>query len=132
MSEESKAILDENEIGDKVYSSTPTDESLKTEEPTKEKVDKKIPYDRFKAKVDEDNALKEKLAEYERTQAEKERKELEEREEYKTLYEQAVQQAEEAKQEAIAVKKSALLTNAGYSEEQVRLLAKLVVVQDDE
>ena len=132
MSEEIKAKLDEKEIADKVDEPTPTDESLKTEEPTKEEVDKKIPYDRFKAKVDEANALKEKLAEYERTQAEKERKELEEREEYKTLYEQAVQQAEEAKQEAIAVKKSALLTNAGYSEEQVKLLTKLVEGEDDE
>src|SRR5690625_107407 len=132
MGEEIKATLDEKEIADKVDDATPTDESLKTEQPTKEEVDKKIPYDRFKVKVDEANALKEKLAEYERTQAEKERKELEEREEYKTLYEQAVQQGEEAKQEAIAVEKRALPTNAGYSEEQVRLLAKLVEGEDDE
>src|SRR5690625_3610687 len=57
--------------------STPTDESLKTDEP--KGVDSKhIPYDRFKAKVDEANALKEKLAEFENAQAEAERKKLEE------------------------------------------------------
>ena len=111
----------------------PTDEPLKTDEPKKETdVDTKIPYDRFKAKVDEANVLKEKLAKFEAEQSEKERKELEEREEYKTLYEQAVQQAETAKQEAIAIKKSALLTNAGYSEEQVKLLSKLVEGEDEE
>src|SRR5690625_2617690 len=108
-----------------------TDESLKTDEP-KEVDSKHIPYDRFKAKVDEANALKEKLAEFEEAKAEAERKKLEEQNEYKTLYEQAQEQAEQAKQEALATKKGALLAQAGYSEEQTKLLAKLVEGESDE
>src|SRR5690625_1816724 len=110
-----------------------TDESLKTEEPKKEtNVDNKIPYDRFKAKVDEANALKEKLAEIERQQEEAKRKELEETEQYKELYEQALKQAEQAKQEALATKKSAMLAQAGYDDEQTKLLTKLVEGETDE
>src|SRR5690625_7898350 len=98
----------------------PTDESLKTDE-TKENVDSKhIPYDRFKAKVDEANALKEKLAEFEKAQKEAERKKLEEQNEYKKLYEQAQEQAEKFKQEAIEIKKDAILAQAGYEEEQAK------------
>src|SRR5699024_846584 len=108
-----------------------TDESLKTDEP-KEVDSKHIPYDRFKAKVDEANALKEKLAEFEEAKAEAERKKLEEQNEYKTLYEQALQQAEQAKAEALGTKKSALLSAVGYSEEQVGLLTKLVEGETDE
>ena len=110
---------------------TPTDESLKTEEP-KDVDSKHIPYDRFKQKVDEANALKEKLAEIERKQEEDKRKELEEQNEYKTLYEQAKKDAEQAEQEALNVKKDALLTQAGYSQEQAKLLVKLVDGEDDE
>ena len=108
-----------------------TVESLKTDEP-KEVDSKHIPYDRFKAKVDEANALKEKLAEFEEAKAEAERIKLEEQNEYKTLYEQALQQAEQAKAEALGTKKSALLSAAGYSEEQVGLLTKLVEGETDE
>src|SRR5690625_4309795 len=108
----------------------PTDESLKTEETGVD--NQRIPYDRFKAKVDEANALKEKLAEIERKQEEDKRKELEEQNEYKTLYEQAKKDAEQAKQEALNVKKDALLTQAGYSQEQAKLLVKLVDGEDDE
>src|SRR5690625_3122736 len=111
--------------------STPTDESLKTDEP--KGVDSKhIPYDRFKAKVDEANALKEKLAEFENAQAEAERKKLEEQNEYKTLYEHALEQAEQAKQEALTTKKSALLSSAGYGEEQANHLLKLIDGEKDE
>ena len=111
--------------------STPTDESLKTDEP--KGVDSKhIPYDRFKAKVDEANALKEKLAEFENAQAEAERKKLEEQNEYKTLYEQALEQAEKAKQEALTTKKSALLSSVGYGEEQTNHLLKLIDGETDE
>src|SRR5690625_3923911 len=107
-----------------------TDESLKTDEA--KEVNKHIPYERFKQKVDEANALKEKLAEYEKAKAESERKKLEEQNEYKTLYEQALEQAEQAKQEALSTKKTALLAQAGYSEEQTKLLAKLVEGETDE
>lgn len=109
----------------------PTDESLKTDEP-KEVDSKHIPYDRFKAKVDEANALKEKLAEFEEAKAEAERIKLEEQNEYKTLYEQALQQAEQAKAEALGTKKSALISAAGYGEEQTKLLTKLVEGETDE
>ena len=81
-----------------------TDASLNTDEQSKE-VDNKIPYERFKEKVDEVNALKEKLAAIEKEQADAKRKELEEQNEYKTLYEQALQQAEQAKQEALNLRK---------------------------
>lgn len=110
---------------------TPTDESLKTDD-TKDVDSKHIPYDRFKAKVDEANALKEKLAEFEEAKAEAERIKLEEQNEYKTLYEQALQQAEQAKAEALGTKKSALLSAAGYGEEQTKLLTKLVEGETDE
>src|SRR5699024_12315162 len=64
-----------------------TDASENTEE--QGVTSKRIPYDRFKQKVDEVNALKEKLDQFEKEQAENERKELEEQEKYKELYEQA-------------------------------------------
>src|SRR5690625_2232355 len=103
-----------------------TDESLTTEE-QKEVDNQRIPYDRFKAKVDEANALKEKLAEIERQQEEAKRKELEEQNEYKTLYEQAVQEKEQAKQEALNLRKQTLLSQAGYDNEQSKLLVKLEI-----
>ena len=121
----------ESEDKTNIDETNPTDESLKTDE-TKENVDTKIPYERFKAKVDEANALKEKLAEIERAQEEAKRKELEEKEEYKTLYEQALQDAKQAKQEALSIKKNALLLQAGYGEEQAKILVKLVEGENDE
>src|SRR5690625_5054237 len=131
MSEEIKNETQTN-IDEGQAQANPTDESLKTEETKEENVDNKIPYERFKAKVDEANALKEKLAEIERQQEEAKRKELEETEQYKELYEQALKQAEQAKQEALSTKKTALLAQAGYSEEQTKLLAKLVEGETDE
>src|SRR5690625_3060327 len=111
----------------------PTDESLSTEEQKKESVgNQRIPYDRFKAKVDEANALKEKLAEIEREQEEAKRKELEETEQYKELYEQAIKEKEQARQEALAIRKQALLSQAGYDNEQSKLLVKLVEGDDEE
>lgn len=118
-----------DELKTNVDETNPTDESKNTEA---QNVDTKIPYDRFKAKVDEANALKEKLAAIEKAQEEAKRKELEEQNEYKTLYEQALQQAEQAKKEALGIKKSALLTQAGYSAEQTKLLSKLVEGETDE
>src|SRR5699024_12539267 len=63
---------------------------------------------------------------------EAERKKLEEQNEYKKLYEQAQEKAEQAKQEALATKKSAQLAQGGYSEEQTKLLPKLVEGDTDE
>ena len=123
---------DDNDNQTNIDEKNPSDETLNTEEQKEAIVNTKIPYERFKAKVDEANALKEKLAEIERAQEEAKRKELEEKEEYKTLYEQALQDAEQAKQEALSIKKNALLLQAGYGEEQAKLLVKLVEGEDDE
>src|SRR5690625_1107588 len=131
MSEEIKNETQTN-IDEGQAQANPTDESLKTEETKEENVDNKIPYERFKAKVDEANALKEKLAEIERQQEEAKRKELEEQNEYKTLYEQALQQAEQAKQEVLSTKKNALLAQAGYGADQAKLLVKLVEGESDD
>src|SRR5690625_1323384 len=120
-----------NEVETNIDEATSTDESLITEE-QKEVDNQRIPYDRFKAKVDEANALKEKLAEIEREQEEAKRKELEETEQYKELYEQAIKEKEQARQEALATKKSAMLAQAGYDDEQTKLLAKLVEGETDE
>ena len=110
-----------------------TEASDETENTEETGVDnQRIPYDRFKAKVDEANALKEKLAEIERQQEEAKRKELEETEQYKELYEQALKQAEQAKQEALNIKKNALLTQAGYKQEQAKLLIRLVEGDDEQ
>src|SRR5690606_2567666 len=117
---------------DEKQADKPSDETLNTEEQEKDVVDKRIPYERFKEKVDEVNELKKRLAELERAQEEAKRKELEEKEEYKTLYEQAKAEAEQAKQEALSIKKNALLIQAGYGEEQAKLLAKLVEGETDE
>lgn len=93
---------------------------------------KHIPYDRFKAKVDEANDLKAKLAEFETTQAEEERKRLEEQQNYKELYELEKQKVAQERQVSISIKKGALLAQAGYNEEQAKLLVKLVDGEDDE
>lgn len=121
-----------NETTTKVDETAETsDETVKTEEKA-QGVDNKIPYDRFKAKVDEANALKEKLAEIETAQAEEERKQLEEQEKYKELYEQEKERNLEIAAEVLDAKKDALLTQAGYSGEQIGLLRKLVEGDSDE
>ena len=125
MSEEIK-----NETQTNIDETNTTDESKKPEEQNVE--NKQIPYDRFKQKVDEANALKEKLAEIEKEQAEKERKELEEKENYKALYEQVLEQIEETKSKALSAKKETALKIAGYDDEQVDLLSKLIEGESDE
>lgn len=122
MTKENKDV-ETNEEETNIDESETSDETQNTEETN---VDNTIPYDRFKQKVDEANALKKKLADIEEKQAEAERKELEEQNEYKTLYEQALEEANQAKQEALNTQKNALLTQAGYSAEQAQLLVKLV------
>src|SRR5690625_7473131 len=92
----------ESEDKTNIDETNPTDESLKTDE-TKENVDTKIPYERSKAKVDDANALKEKLAEIERQQEEAKRKELEETEQYNELYQRALKENEQTRQETIAI-----------------------------
>lgn len=107
-----------------------TDESLKTDD-TKE-VDTKIPYDRFKAKVDEVNALKAELAKLREEREAEERAKLEEQNEYKALYEKAQQDLEALKTEAINAKKDAMLTQAGYASDQIEVLRNTIVGETDE
>src|SRR5699024_8935673 len=94
-----------------------SDETVNTVEGSDKQTQDKVPYDRFKQKVDEANALKDKLAEIEREQAEAKRKELEETEQYKELYEQAKEEAEARRQQALAGQKNKTLTLAVYHAE---------------
>src|SRR5690625_1281336 len=119
-SEEEETKVDETEA---------SDETENTEETV---VENRIPYERFKAKVDEANALKERLAEIERQQEDARHKELEENEQYKELYEQAHETIEKQKEDALNVKKESLLVQAGYSDEQTAKLSKLVEGNTDE
>ena len=112
-----------------------TDASLNTEEQEDKREggeDKRIPYERFKQKVDEVNELREKLAQIEEEQAQAKRQELEEQERYKELYEQALQEKEEARQEALSLRKTSLLKSEGYNDEQAKLFAKLIEGDDEE
>ncbi|MBO0602708.1 hypothetical protein I2483_13655 [Sporosarcina sp. E16_3] len=93
---------------------------------------KTIPYDRFKAKVDESNALKKRLAEFEQAQEESERKRLEESENYKELAEKYREELEAQKVTALATRKQALITIAGYEGEQATLLTRLLEGSTDE
>lgn len=103
---------------------TETDEEIK-------KVDTKIPYERFKAKVDEVNALKKELDNIKKQQEAQETKELEEQQKYKELYEQSLQKLEQMKGDALNTVKDALLVQAGYSQDQTELLRKLVTGETD-
>lgn len=108
-----------------------SDETKNTEEQV-DGAEGKIPYDRFKTKVDEVNALKEKLDRIERDQADKKRKELEDQNEYKELYEQAMGTISKQKEDALAAKKESLLSGAGYNDTQIKKLGKLVDGEDDD
>lgn len=105
-----------------------SDETQNTEEQNAGK----IPYDRFKEKVDEVNALKDKVKEFEDAQRQKEKQDLEDKEEYKTLYKQALNEIESMKTARLNDKKESLLTKAGYNDEQIAKLAKLVEGETDE
>jgi len=129
MTKENKDV-ETNEVGSNIDETDSSDESQNTDEETK--VDNPIPYARFKEKVDEANELKKKLADIEKAQKEAERKEMEESEEYKELYEQAQAEVEQAKAETLSIKKNAALANAGYDEDQAKLLIKLVEGDSDE
>jgi len=130
-------MTDENKneqetVIDEVASTDASENTVEQVEQAKEVDTRRIPYERFKQKVDEAIALQEKLAELEREQEEAKRNELEETEHYKELYEQALKQAEEAKACALTTKKNALLAQAGYDEDQAKLLVKLIEGETDE
>jgi len=131
MSEEIKNELNNENKTNIDDTANSSDETKNTEEQTQE-VDNKIPYDRFKAKVDEANALKEKLAEIEKANEEAERKKLEEQNEYKKLYEQAQEQLAELRTSNLNAKKDALLSKAGYDDGQIEVLRGTINGETDE
>jgi hypothetical protein len=99
---------------------------------TETNVDNKVPYDRFKEKIDEVNSLKAELAKIKKAQEEAEKAKLEEQNEYKKLYEQAQQELAQIKEAALNAKKDALLAKAGYSDEQIALLRNSITGGTDE
>lgn len=103
-----------------------------TEQPADNTPEQKIPYDRFKAKVDEANTLKQRLDEIETQQAEDERKRLEEAQDYKKLADQYKSELEAQKADVLNAKKDTLLTQAGYTADQIGLLRNTVVGETDE
>lgn len=118
-------VEEQEELETKEDELNPSDETQNTEE--EEVVEKgKIPYDRFKQKVDEVNALKERLAKLEEAEEAKRQEELVEQERYKELYEAELEKnrlAEEARQEK---DKEQALVKAGYGDDQIKFMLKLV------
>lgn len=106
--------------------------SAETKNTDNQQVSHKVPYERFKEKVDEVNALKAQLAELKKAQEEAEKKRLEEQNEYKKLYEKAVKELEEFKRQTLNAKKDALLAKAGYDDEQIRVLRNTLTGETDE
>lgn len=112
------------------------DQPAEAQKPDTNEVDNKIPYDRFKQKVDEANELKRRLAELETAKQEAERRKLEEQNEFKSLYETTKQELEqirkEAEQSKIESLKTNLLVNAGYTGEQLERVRKYIVGADED
>lgn len=106
--------------------------SADSKNPEDEPDDKRIPYSRFKDKVDEVNRLSAKLDEIEKVQEEQRVKELTEQEKYKELYEEALKSIEEVKSQNIANKVESKLKEAGYKDEQITRLSKLVEGETEE
>src|SRR5690606_19235188 len=110
----------------------PQQPSAETKNTDNQQVSHKVPYERFKEKVDEVNALKAQLIELQKAQEEAEKKRLEEQNEYKKLYEKAVKELEEFKRQTLNAKKDALLAKAGYDDEQIRVLRNTLTGETDE
>lgn len=106
--------------------------SAETEKTEEKQVDNKIPYERFKSKVDEANELKRELEQYKKERDEAERKKLEEQEEYKVLAEKYREEADAIRADALNAKKDALLSKAGYTDEQVERYRKYLEGNSDE
>lgn len=130
--EEEEVEEDTNTQDESSKGNIEADSSDETENTEEQDAGNKIPYDRFKSKVDEVNALKKKVADFEKAQEDATKKELEDKEEYKTLYQQAIDEIETMKTSALTAKKEAQLSKAGYNYEQVAKLAKLVEGESDE
>ena len=110
----------------------PTQEEPKNTSAGTQNTDNRIPYERFKEKVDEVKQLKKRLAELERERDEAERKKLEEQEQYKELADKYRQELEALKQSMTKAKKEAVLAKAGYSAEQIQLLSNTLSAETDE
>lgn len=111
---------------------TNVETSAETKNTETKTVENKVPYERFKEKVDEVNKLKERLAALEKEREEAEKRKLEEQNEYKKLYEKAQKELEQFKIQTLNAKKDALLAKAGYSDEQVAVLRNSLTGETDE
>jgi len=121
------------------FSEEPTDnpsEETQITDIVEEQPENKIPYDRFKQKVDEANELKRRLAELEKAKEDGERKKLEEQNEFKTLYEKAQAELAELQSKAAEAQletlRTNLLVNAGYTGEQLERVRKYIVGADED
>lgn len=94
--------------------------------------EQKIPYDRFKAKVDEVNEMRARLDAIEAEKAEARRKELVEQNKFEEIAKDLEAQLQTHKEDALVAKKHAMLAKAGYSEEQIERYAKFVVGDNDD
>lgn len=92
----------------------------------------RIPYKRFKEKVDEANRLKKKLAKIEADQEAQKLQDLKDQEKFKELYEATLEELENVKNSKVENKKAELLKDAGYKDEQIERLSKLVEGSSEE
>lgn len=124
-----------SEVNEELNGIKPDEQTQAGAEQPDNQSEQKIPYERFKQKVAEANALKEKLAEFERQQAEAETKRLEEANEFKALYE-----AEKSARESIEAERQSekltqiklnALREAGYDADKVERLAKYISGDDE-
>lgn len=124
---QAKLVNDENDTEDGTDEADTSADSSNTDEEGQ-----KIPYSRFKDKVDEANRLAKQLKEIETSQEAKKLEELKEQEKYKELYEGALEEIESIKSQGAKTKIENELREAGYKEEQITRLSKLVEGETDE
>ncbi|KMK75450.1 hypothetical protein [Alkalihalobacillus pseudalcaliphilus] len=105
------------------------EETPEGESPTKKQ---KVPYDRFKEKIDEVNDLKRQLKEFEEAKQAEETKDLADKQQWKELYDKSQEQLAEIKQSAFNAKKEAMLAKAGYTDEQIAKYGKYLEGETDE
>lgn len=128
--EEEINVVDEEEVNDTEDVVDTGADLDSTDEDELEK--QRIPYKRFKEKVDEANRLKKELAKIEEDQKAEKLQEMKDQEKYKELYENALEEIENIKSTKVAKKKSELLKDAGYKDSQIERLSKLVEGDSEE
>lgn len=109
----------------KTPESTPPNGGAKPDE-------QKIPYDRFKEKVDEVNSLKEQLKAFEDAQEAARLAELSEVDRVKAEADKLAQELQAAREDALNAKKVSLLAKSGYSDEQITRYSRFVIGTTDE